>query len=99
VTFTAADVFPPAVPSGVTALAAADSINVAWHRNTEPDLKGYCVYRSTNNGPFERQGDLIGVPTYTDRKVEHGKTYAYRVTAVDKRGNESEPSSSVDTQF
>jgi len=85
------DVFPPAVPVGLTASAAVSSIELAWERDTEPDLKGYRIFRAVGDGPFELLGE-IDVPSYSDAKVEAGKRYRYQVTAFDQVGNESKPS-------
>src|SRR5579875_1736448 len=84
-----ADTFPPAVPTGVTALATPDSIDVSWQRVTSPNLQGYYVYRSVNGGPFTRQGGLLAVPSYSDRNVEHGKTYRYAISSLSQKGFES----------
>lgn len=97
--FSAIDKFAPAVPTGLTALVGPDAIDLAWQRNTEPDLHGYYVFRSTNNGPFERQGDLVALPSYVDHNVEHSKTYSYKVSAIDKKANESAPSSPAEVQY
>lgn len=86
------DVFPPAVPAGVTAEAGVSSIELAWQRNTESDFKGYNVYRSVDGGPFEKIADQIAAPTYSDRQVEAGKRYRYAISAVDLTGNESQRS-------
>jgi hypothetical protein len=84
------DEFPPDVPTGVTAGAGVNTIEVAWDRNTEADFKGYNVFRSVDGGPFEKvNADLIETPIYSDSKVESGKTYRYEVSAVDLLGNES----------
>lgn len=99
VAITHADTFPPVVPSGLAALAAADSIELSWQRDTEPDLKGYYVNRSVNGGAFERQGGLITVPAYSDHNVEHGKTYKYQVSAIDQKGNTSAESPPVEVAF
>lgn len=84
------DVFPPAVPAGVTAEAGVNSIELAWQRNTEPDFKGYNVYRSVDGGPFEKIADQIAAPTYSDHQVEAGKRYRYAISAVDLTGHESQ---------
>ena len=55
----------------------------------EEDLNGYRVYRAEGNGAMEKIADVAAVPSYSDRKVEHGKTYHYAVSALDKTGNES----------
>jgi fibronectin type 3 domain-containing protein len=84
------DTFPPDVPTGVTAAPGANTIEVAWDRNTEADFKGYNVFRSVDGGPFQKVStDLIETPIYSDNKVELGKTYRYEISAVDLLGNES----------
>ena len=93
------DKFPPKVPAGVTALATPATVELSWERGTEPDLKGYYVYRSVNGGPFERQGGLLLLPTYSDTHVEHGKTYRYEVSAIDQKGNESDKSAASEVKF
>jgi hypothetical protein len=100
----ARDTFPPAAPSNLVAAALSGSepgstvADLSWSINLETDLAGYRVYRS------ERQGtrgelitpDLLLAPAYRDTSVEPGRRYWYSVTAVDRAGNESEPSASVD---
>ena len=96
---TAVDVFPPKVPASITALTAANSVEVSWERSPDADLKGYYLYRSVNGGPFERQGKLLTLPTYSDHNVEHGKAYHYAVSAVDQKGNESARSAVADVAY
>jgi len=50
------------------------------------------VYRSVDGGPLEKIAALIVAPAYTDPKIEVGKKYAYRVSAVGINGIESEKS-------
>lgn len=83
------DIFPPAVPGGLTAVPSAASIELAWDRNTEADLAGYRIYRSVDGGPFERIGETPDLPAFSDKKVDPGKTYRYAVSAFDRTGNES----------
>jgi fibronectin type 3 domain-containing protein len=45
---------------------------------------------------MEKIADVSVVPSYSDRKVEHGKTYRYAVAAVDQAGNESPRSAAID---
>ena len=85
---TPVDTFPPAVPSGLTGIAGAGSIQLAWERNLEPDLKGYFIYRSVDNGPFVKLGET-DTPTYSDTAVQSGKQYRYAISAIDQSGNES----------
>jgi hypothetical protein len=90
------DEFPPAVPAGLTVSAGVGTIELAWERNTEPDLKEYRVYRSDENGPFVQIADGLEGPSYSDRKIESGKQYRYRIAAGDRAGNISEPSQPVE---
>jgi len=95
----ALDVFPPAVPAGLAAVAvAADpqsgapaSIDLSWQPNTDPDLAGYEVYRREDQTPWQRiSGDqpVVG-PAFHDARVLPGHTYRYGVSAVDQKGHES----------
>ena len=86
------DTFPPAAPTGLTASAGISSIEVAWERNTEPDFKEYRLYRAVGDGPFVQIVPSLTVPSYSDRDIQSGKRYRYRVAAVDQVGNASEPS-------
>jgi hypothetical protein len=90
------DKFPPAVPAGLTGIAGLNSIQLVWNPDTEPDLKGYYLYRSVGDQPFARLGDLLESPSYTDRAIEAGKRYRYGVSAVDQSGNQSARSAPVE---
>jgi hypothetical protein len=86
------DVFPPAIPGGVAALAAGGVVDVSWSPSSEPDLTLYRVYRASD-GPAERLAELpAGETRYRDEKAATGVAYTYTVTAVDQDGNESAPS-------
>ncbi len=96
VSVTPLDKFPPSVPTGLTASAGVAAVELAWNRNTESDLKEYRVYRSDENGPFLPIAEGLEGPSYSDRKIESGKHYRYRVAAGDQNGNISEPSEPVE---
>ncbi len=83
------DTFAPAVPAGLTVLSGVSSVELAWERNLDKDLRGYQVYRATGDGPMERIASLVESPAYSDKAVESGKSYHYAVSAVDQAGNES----------
>ena len=95
-TVTPIDEFPPAVPKGLNAIAAAENIELVWERNTEPDLAGYRLYRAVGDGKLEKIADIQNTPSYSDRKLESGKRYRYAVSAVDRLGNESKLSELVE---
>jgi len=90
------DRFPPAVPAEVVALAEAGRIRLVWKSVDAEDLAGYIVYRRTGNGSFERvTAQPLPTPEYIDTAVTAGQSYGYRVTAIDKTGNESDPGAEV----
>jgi serine protease len=91
------DVTPPAAPTGLTVAAGNATVALDWSNNTESDLAGYTVYRSTSaGGPFAAlNASLLVASAYTDNAVTNGTTYYYRVTAVDTSGNESSNSSTA----
>jgi len=103
---TAKDIFPPAAPQGIEAVAvpgtdgAPAAIELTWAINTETDLAGYNVYRSDQaDTPGRRvNSELLLTPTFRDMSVLPGQDYFYRVEAVDQSGNESSPSSAVKAQ-
>ncbi|HWQ52922.1 MAG TPA: hypothetical protein VN442_04505 [Bryobacteraceae bacterium] len=93
---TPVDRFPPAVPTGLKAVAATTGIALAWERNGEPDFGGYRVYRAAPGAELKPIADTGQTPSYTDRTVEAGKVYRYAVSALDASGNESRPSDTVE---
>jgi fibronectin type 3 domain-containing protein len=92
---TTQDKFPPRVPTGLTASIGIGAIELAWDRNTEADFKQYRVYRSEGEAPFVQIAEGLEAPIYSDRKIESGKQYRYRVAAADQTNNESKPSEPV----
>ncbi|HBY60132.1 MAG TPA: hypothetical protein DEH78_09940 [Solibacterales bacterium] len=96
VAITPTDTFPPAVPSGLAAIAGSGSIELAWNRSTESDLGGYFVYRAEGDGELRKHTDRLPSPAFSDRAVAAGRRYRYAVTAVDAIGNESAASPPVE---
>src|SRR5206468_5192369 len=84
VSITPRDTFPPAAPKGLQGSTAPNSIELNWDGNAEDDLAGYRVYRSEGSGAMEKIADVSAIPSYSDRKVEHTKTYRYAISAVDR---------------
>jgi len=90
------DIFPPEVPTGLTASLGIGAVELAWTRNTESDFKEYRVFRSEESGPFVQIAAGLEGPIYSDRQIQSGKHYRYRVSAVDQAGNESQPSEPIE---
>jgi len=100
------DIFPPATPQRVIVIftpateTAPAHVELSWDIGTEPDLAGYWVYRSEQpDTPGQKLNlQLLLSPTFRDMTVLSGKRYFYRVSAVDRAGNESPLSSPVATE-
>ena len=75
----------------LTATPSQGGIALDWADNSEPDLAGYNVSRRiVGETEFTRLNtELLNASEYKDTKAPGGKTSYYRVTAVDKVGNES----------
>lgn len=101
------DTFPPAVPQALAAAVlpgeteGALLVDLSWSINVEPDFAGYRVYRSEQQ---DTKGhlltpDLLPTPAYRDTSVQPAHSYWYTVAAVDRAGNESEPSPPVSVEI
>lgn len=88
------DIDAPAYPTALYADADNAVVNLDWDDNTEADLAGYHVYRSTTSGTSYSQinTSTLTVSEYTDNTAVNGTTYFYVVTAIDTSSNESEDS-------
>jgi hypothetical protein len=90
----AKDVFPPAAPTGLTAVAGAGIIALSWEAGPESDLAGYRVWRKEETQePFVLLQELAANEnSYSDSGVEKNRRYVYAITALDAAGNESHKS-------
>jgi hypothetical protein len=103
----AVNVFPPAVPRGLAAVATAGAegagpaIDLNWQPGTEADLTGYNVYRRDPGQPensWQRisPAQPVAEPDYHDANVQPGHIYMYAVSAVDQQGHESARSAAAE---
>lgn len=89
------DTFPPAVPQGLTSLSTEGGVQLIWDPNTEKDLAGYRVLRGTAADSLQPITEApIPAATFPD-KVPTGQQFFYAVQAVDKAGNVSAASATV----
>ena len=103
VTVTPLDTFPPAAPQDLVAAVLPGAtpskfvVDLSWSINLETDFAGYRVYRSEQEGVTGQlvTPDLLPTPAFRDSSVVPGRRYWYTVTALDRAGNESAPSTSV----
>lgn len=99
------DVFPPDVPTGLSAVASVGepgaegaqiqvSIDLSWQPVTDADLAGYIVYRREGGPEWQRISPAqprpgMIAPAFHDAHVVPGHTYVYAVSAIDQQGHES----------
>jgi hypothetical protein len=99
---TARDTAAPRAPENLTASVGDGAVTLDWADNSEPDLAGYLVYRTTDPPDASpRAWTSIGTPTlsdFIDDGVATGVPYFYRVSAVDTSGNESPPSGEIQAE-
>ncbi|WP_220377190.1 carbohydrate binding domain-containing protein [Cohnella phaseoli] len=94
------DIPDDVAPGQVAGVGAVSSdfkkSTVTWTANVEPDLAYYRIYRSETSGFIPSRTNKIGErwikpggsPQFDDKNVEQGKTYYYKVSAVDTSENE-----------
>lgn len=79
------DIFPPAEPSGLQAVASPGAVELSWSANAETDLAGYVVLRG--EAPGDTLQPLMATPTrettWRDSTVQPGVRYVYAVIALD----------------
>jgi hypothetical protein len=97
----AQDIFPPAVPVGLAAVAATSengagnapqvAIDLSWQPVTDFDLAGYVVYRREGDAAWQRISPAAPLvpPAFHDSQVQPGHSYVYAVSAISQGGYES----------
>jgi fibronectin type 3 domain-containing protein len=94
---TPTDTFPPSAPDGLRAVVGEGTVELSWSASPESDTAGYHVYRSSASGtPVRLTSAPLATPAFSDRNVQSGARYAYNVSAVDEKGNESPHSTSLE---
>jgi hypothetical protein len=89
------DMTPPADVQGLAVLPLRTGVNrLTWSPSAEKDLWYYNIYYSTEGIPSASPGRRIasvprGHSTWIDWEARTDASASYRVTAVDRQGNES----------
>lgn len=78
-------VSPPPAPSGLTAQAATDGINLAW--GASAGAVSYRIMRGLSGDPLSQLAADVKATSYKDAAVSPGTTYFYRVIAVNTAGS------------
>lgn len=92
------------IPVEVTGLRTEQyevrKVSLRWLPNPEPDIAHYEVYRGSKAGSVNKKIAEIpaGESEYVDKGLENGRTYHYRVRAIDRDGLIGRHSPSVDSQ-
>ncbi len=83
----------PKIPIGLIAIGQVRQVLLRWDANTERDLVGYKIYRSGSpNSEFQQVAKAIE-NRVVDTGLENGRTYYYKIVALDRDSLESEMSS------
>jgi hypothetical protein len=94
------DTFPPDIPANLVIFTAKDQIFLTWETVPDVDLAHYRVYRKSSKDPdFKLLADSVTDNFFRDKQVAKGQLYIYAISAVDKKGNESETSQPVQQLF
>ena len=95
----AVDQTAPSVPTGLTATPQSGSIKLTWTANSDADIYRYMVYRyNTVAGIWECIGRKVSGTSFIDNTCRKNQQLRYRIRALDKSYNLSNPSSEVTTQ-
>lgn len=98
VTATTATNSPQTIPVTLTVNApTTSSVTLTWAQNTDSDLAGYKIYRSTTSGVYGAAlaTILAGTVTYVATGLSANTSYFFLITAYDSAGNESSFSNEV----
>jgi regulation of enolase protein 1 (concanavalin A-like superfamily)/fibronectin type 3 domain-containing protein len=89
VVFNVKPVDGPSAVDGTTAVGGSGGNTVTWDANSEGNVAGYNVYRSTSEaGGYTIVSAQIDGTSYTDFSAAPSQQYFYRVAAVDYHGTE-----------
>jgi len=85
--FLPVDLFPPAPPTHLVAVADEGGISLIWEPSAEPDVAGYMVLRGEASDAtlHPLTPTPVAEPRFRDTHVTAGKKYIYAVIALDSR--------------
>ncbi len=89
------DISPPQAPLGLSVLERDAAAELSWSPSPEADLASYRVYKAAPGGEPVRLAEVPAAETAFRDPAPRSGAVVYTLTAVDKAGNESPPSSSA----
>ncbi len=88
------DTTAPGVPKNLAVNPGDGFMAISWDMSPELDVNGYDVYRSLGldkeYSKINRTLVPASTPIYFDSTITNGLQYFYKISALDKSGNESE---------
>lgn len=85
----------PVTPANLQAEVHANSVALVWEPSSSPDVERYTVLRSEDGTDYYTIANQVTGTAYTDNEAVPGINYSYKVYAVDRCYNYSEPTSAV----
>lgn len=81
---------PPAMPTGLTAVAQDRQVLLTWNAGTEPDLALYTVHYGVAGGPLASQLEVAaGVASAVATGLSNGVSYQFQLEAENEAGQTS----------
>lgn len=85
------DVTPPQIPQNISAKAYEKQIVIQWDEVPDPDVLGYNIYRTAPGGTYRKIGATTrDLQIFSDFIGHTGRSYYYKISAVDYSYNESD---------
>ena len=95
----AVDATAPTTPTGLVATSQSGAVKLTWAASVDEDIFGYMVYRyNAAVGIWECIGRKVQGTAFLDNTCRKGQPLRYRIRALDKAYNLSEPSAEVETK-
>ncbi|HEX9063379.1 MAG TPA: lectin-like protein, partial [Clostridia bacterium] len=87
----------PLAPKELCAIQSAGNVGLSWRSSVEADVASYKIYRKDSSGNFTFLASVDGRAntSFTDKNLSSSINYTYKITAVDKFGQESSFSDEV----
>ncbi len=79
----------PEAPINLDFKVKKDYINITWDKpidHGESDITNYKIYRNNSDGEEILLDITSNITYYTDKNINQGETYSYRVSAVNREG-------------